>query len=109
MEREVYRIERVFNSADKIEDEEWYFKFLIYGEALIYATSMWQLYDKIVSFYDAFYDDETYRNAIDVFICDFDNGTSEFNRFQKKIVDIRAERRKEQLEALRDVAKELPF
>lgn len=109
MEREIYKIERVFDSSDNSDDEEFYFKFVVYGEASIYATSMLQLYNKIVSFYDAFYDDETYRNAINCFICDFDDGTSEFNRFQKKIVDIRTERRKEQLEALKASAKELPF
>ena len=105
MEREVYRIERVF------EDEVFSFKFLVYGEALIYASSMTSLYEKILAFYDAFYDDKIYRNAIDCFICDFsdDDVVPSFNRFQKKIIEIRAERRKEQLKACKALAKELPF
>lgn len=101
--RDIYKLERVF------EDDEFSFMFMVCGEAIIYATSMWQLYNKIVLFYDAFYDDETYRNSIDVFLSDFDGVTSEFNSFQKKIIDIRAERKKEQLEFIKATARELPF
>lgn len=105
MEREVYRIEKVFDDTDYTFN----FKFLVYGEALIYASSITSLYDKILSFYDAFYDNETYKSAINCFICDFDEVASEFSAFHKKATEIRNAKRKEHFEELKATAKELLF
>lgn len=105
MEIEAYRIERVFDDTDYT----YQFKFLVYGEALIYASSMTSLYEKILAFYDAFYDNEMYRSVINLFICDFDDVSSEYDAFHKKIVKIRVAKIKEQAAPFVDDEKELPF